>query len=92
MTHLLDQMEAAGLVSRNPDPDDRRLRQVSIAPKGRRELAKFARRLAEQDKRLPAALDPVEWVQFREMIDRVARAAQGDGPGTPADGPDCAGD
>jgi MarR family transcriptional regulator, lower aerobic nicotinate degradation pathway regulator len=38
MVSLIDQLESAGLARRRPHPDDRRARQVSITPKGRRLL------------------------------------------------------
>ena len=36
VTQLVTRLEAGGLVTRVPDPDDRRVRQVSITPAGRR--------------------------------------------------------
>jgi DNA-binding MarR family transcriptional regulator len=38
MVSLIDQLESAGLARRRPHPEDRRARQVSITPKGRRLL------------------------------------------------------
>jgi DNA-binding MarR family transcriptional regulator len=45
MVSLIDQLEGAGLARRRPHPQDRRARQVSITPKGRR-LLERARKLA----------------------------------------------
>jgi DNA-binding MarR family transcriptional regulator len=45
MVSLIDQHEAAGLAKRRPNPKDRRAREVSITPKGRR-LLQRARKLA----------------------------------------------
>lgn len=39
MTYLLDDLESAGLVSRQPDPSDRRSRRVVAAPHGHTVLA-----------------------------------------------------
>jgi DNA-binding MarR family transcriptional regulator len=36
VTQLVTRLEAGGLVTRVPDPDDRRVKQVSITPAGRR--------------------------------------------------------
>ena len=36
VTQLIDRLEARGLVSRTPDPADRRTRQVTITPAGQR--------------------------------------------------------
>jgi DNA-binding MarR family transcriptional regulator len=45
MVSLIDELEGAGLAKRRPHPQDRRARQVSITPKGRR-LLQRARKLA----------------------------------------------
>jgi len=45
MVSLIDQLEGAGLAKRRPHPKDRRAREVSITPKGRR-LLERGRKLA----------------------------------------------
>jgi len=45
MVALIDKLESEGLAKRRPDPRDRRARQVSITPKGRR-LLERARKMA----------------------------------------------
>jgi DNA-binding MarR family transcriptional regulator len=47
MVSLIDELESAGLARRRPHPTDRRAREVSITPKGRR-LLERARRMAFQ--------------------------------------------
>ena len=47
MVSLIDELEREGLARRRPHPDDRRARQVSITPKGRRRLEQ-ARKLASE--------------------------------------------
>jgi len=47
MVSLIDELEAAGLAKRRPHPADRRAREVTITPKGRR-LLERARRMAIQ--------------------------------------------
>jgi DNA-binding MarR family transcriptional regulator len=47
MVSLIDELESAGLAKRRPDPTDRRAREVTITPKGRRLLDR-ARRMATQ--------------------------------------------
>lgn len=47
MVSLIDELEREGLAKRRPHPDDRRARQVSITPKGRRRLEQ-ARKLASE--------------------------------------------
>jgi DNA-binding MarR family transcriptional regulator len=45
LVSLIDELESAGLAKRRPHPQDRRARQVSITPKGRR-LLQRARKMA----------------------------------------------
>ncbi|GAA5193626.1 hypothetical protein GCM10023322_56090 [Rugosimonospora acidiphila] len=85
MTYLLDELEAAGLVERRPDPSDRRVRQVLITDSGSAALTEYSGRVREEQRRLLAPLDALEAAAFTSMITRVARAAQ-DGTGTDAGG------
>jgi DNA-binding MarR family transcriptional regulator len=43
MTNLVGRLEARGLVSRGPDPDDRRAVRVALTDEGARRLAEVAR-------------------------------------------------
>jgi DNA-binding MarR family transcriptional regulator len=46
LSRILDRLEAGGLIERHPDPSDRRVRILRLAPAGRRKLAQ-ARTLSE---------------------------------------------
>ena len=46
-TRLIDRAEAAGLVERQPDPDDRRARQIVLTDEGERVALSFAPLLLE---------------------------------------------
>jgi DNA-binding MarR family transcriptional regulator len=74
MTYLVDDMEAAGLVLRRPDPADRRRRQVVATPAGRTALAGARSALREVEDRLLGALDARENAQLRDLLARVARS------------------
>ena len=50
-TRLVDRMEAAGLVERTEDPDDRRGRLVRLTPKGERTTVEAARSHVENLRR-----------------------------------------
>jgi DNA-binding MarR family transcriptional regulator len=39
LSRILDRLEASGLIERHPDPSDRRVRILRLAPAGRRKLA-----------------------------------------------------
>lgn len=74
MTYLVDELEAAGLVTRRPHPADRRVRHVAVTALGRTALASARRALRTAEDELLAALAPVEAAQLRALLVRVARS------------------
>jgi len=76
MTYLLDDLEAAGLVARQPDPRDRRARLVGLTDAGRDAVTQARRKIAEAEHFVLADLDDSEAVQFRTLLTRIARTAQ----------------
>ncbi len=75
MTYLLDDLEAAGLLTRQPDPVDRRARRVLITEKGTQALNAARERLSAAEAQLLADLDPAEQQQLRMLLERVAQTA-----------------
>lgn len=80
MTHLLDSLQSAQLITREQDPHDRRARQVMITRKGAKLLADIDRRLARAEADLLAPLDPDEQAAFRALLRRVATHADATDP------------
>lgn len=80
MVSLIDGLENAGLAERRPHPKDRRAREVTLTPKGRR-VAKRARDLAfdVEDEVLRGLTAP----QRRELINLMRRALEGAPPQSP---------
>ncbi len=78
MTYLLDDLEAHELVTRRPDPRDRRVRQVLITDTGRARLDRVRQSLVAAEARLLADLDHQDAQQLRTLLARVAQAAQRD--------------
>lgn len=76
MTYLLDELEGAGLVTRRPDPADRRARQVTITAAGTVALEEFGRRLDEAEEKVLAPLNAAERKTLRELLGRAANSAQ----------------
>ncbi|MGY5051629.1 MarR family winged helix-turn-helix transcriptional regulator [Streptomyces sp. 900105755] len=76
MTYLLDDLEAHNLVTRTPDPRDRRARQVLITDTGRARLAQVRESLGAAEALLLADLDPTDTEQLRTLLARVAQTAQ----------------
>ncbi|MGW5047582.1 MarR family winged helix-turn-helix transcriptional regulator [Streptomyces griseoluteus] len=78
MTYLLDDLEAHDLVTRKPDPRDRRARQVLITDTGRARLAQVRESLGAAEARLLTDLDPKDTEHLRTLLARVAQTAQRD--------------
>ncbi|WP_438492883.1 MarR family winged helix-turn-helix transcriptional regulator [Streptomyces asiaticus] len=76
MTYLLDDLEAHELITRRPDPRDRRVRQVLLADTGRTRLKQVRRGLAAAEARLLTDLGDQDAEQLRTLLARVAQTAQ----------------
>jgi DNA-binding MarR family transcriptional regulator len=76
MTHLVDDLEQAGMVTRRPDPRDRRARQVVITAGGARALAQARAQVTAAEAHLLAGLSAEESAVLRGLMERVARHAQ----------------
>ena len=72
MTYLLDELEGAGLVARQPDPADRRVRRITLTEDGRARLCALERALRAAEERLLEPLDADERVTLRALLLRVA--------------------
>lgn len=72
MTHLLDDLEGAGLVERRADPTDRRARRIVATPAGGALLDALDRRLADVEETVLRALDPDERRTLRGLLAKVA--------------------
>ncbi len=72
MTYLLDDLEKAGLVQRQPDPADRRARLISPTEQGRDLACELERRLQEREDSVLGSLDDGERMIFRMLLRRVA--------------------
>jgi DNA-binding MarR family transcriptional regulator len=72
MTYLLDDLEAAKLVERQPDPADRRSRRVVATEHGRDVLADLDARFHRAEQHLLASLDPEDQAAFRTLLRDLA--------------------
>jgi DNA-binding MarR family transcriptional regulator len=72
MTYLLDDLESAGLVSRQPDPSDRRSRRVVATPHGAAVLADLDTRFRHAEQHLLAGLAPDAQAAFRILLRDLA--------------------
>ena len=72
MTYLLDDLEKAGLVERQPDPSDRRARLIAATEKGREALCDLERRLQLAEEEVLGSLEEGERTVFRALLARLA--------------------
>jgi len=68
---LLNELEAAELVSRRRDPDDRRRHIVELSSAGSRRLAEAERRVEQAEQRLLAGLTLSERGQFAQVLGMI---------------------
>jgi DNA-binding MarR family transcriptional regulator len=74
MTYLVDDLEKAGLVTRRPDPADRRARQVVLTAKGAKAYAAASERVAQVERAVLGTLSDADAAVFRQLLVRVAAA------------------
>ena len=75
MTYLLDDLEAADLVTRRPDPDDRRSRRIAATAHGCDVLADLQTRFGHAERRLLAGLAADDRPVFRALLRELAAHA-----------------
>lgn len=87
---VLDDLQAAGLITREPDPGDRRARLLSITPAGSERRRTVQRDIQRNENRLLAELPLAErkaFLRAAELLSaRPLALLLGDVPGEPADG------
>lgn len=79
ITGIVDRLEERGLVERQTDPDDRRVKQLLITPEGRAALERLRLNLVA-DNPLVANLDAAERRVFRDLLRKLV-GAETSGPG-----------
>ena len=86
MTYLLDDLEAAGLIERRPDPADRRARRVVATQKGSELLTSLNDRLRAAEAHLLAPLGADARDSFRAQVRLLATQLDAvDPPDSPCD-------
>ena len=82
MTYLLDDLEKAGLVTRRPDPADRRARQVLLTKQGTTTFETAARRIEHVERAVLGGLSDADAALFRELLMKVVLAGPVDTSGS----------
>jgi DNA-binding MarR family transcriptional regulator len=75
MTYLIDDLEAAGLVERRPDPSDRRNRRIVATERGQALWPELEKRLQRAEEYVLGPLDESERKTFRALLNRLAARA-----------------
>ncbi|ARH94055.1 MULTISPECIES: MarR family winged helix-turn-helix transcriptional regulator [Streptomyces] len=76
MVALVNDLQRDGLVTRTPDPTDRRKNAIGISADGRRRLRRTQQLGDEANAELTAALTPAEREQLIALLTRVALPGQ----------------
>jgi DNA-binding MarR family transcriptional regulator len=86
MTYLLDDLEAARLIERRPDPADRRARRIVATEQGNELLSSLNDRLRAAEARLLAPLGAEKREAFRAQVRMLATQLDAiDQPESPCD-------
>lgn len=71
LTHHLDVMESAGLVTRRRDPANRRVHLVELTPAGDAAFLRLRDAVSDFDQRLRGGFTQPEIAQIEELLDRL---------------------
>lgn len=69
---LLDELETAGLITRRPDPSDRRAKLVALTPEGERRHAAIRTAIRAMEDDVLAGLDAAARRQLRSSLKHLA--------------------
>ncbi len=75
-TVLVRKLEAEGLVSETPSPDDRRNKLLSLTPKGAKYNTIMQELSAELQEKFYQGFDQSEIIQFGEFLERIVHNFQ----------------
>ena len=78
LTHHLDGLERAGLVTRERDPGNRRVQRVALTEAGEQLFVRLRRSAAAFDGRLRAGLDDEDVAQLRRLLAQLVENSQPD--------------
>ncbi|MCX5658615.1 MAG: MarR family transcriptional regulator [Planctomycetota bacterium] len=72
VTTLIDRLERIGLVSRRPDREDQRAKQVALTPAGRELVARVLVKHPAEIRGIMGCLSEPEQREFQRLMERVA--------------------
>lgn len=71
---LLDGLEAEGLLTREPDPGDRRAKIIALTDAGRKRYEAARRDIRRMERRLLADVEPADAARLRELLALLSNA------------------
>jgi DNA-binding MarR family transcriptional regulator len=74
MQRIVANLQAAGLIERDPHPELGRVLEVRLSDRGRGVLMECHRRVHDVESRMVADLSPLEQRQLAELLERCTRA------------------
>jgi DNA-binding MarR family transcriptional regulator len=74
ITQIVDELEAAGVVTREPDPQDGRAKRVVYTAEGRAQFGESRARIAAIEDRWRAQLGDDRWADLRAALIELTRA------------------
>jgi MarR family transcriptional regulator for hemolysin len=83
LTHHLNAMEAAGLVTRHRDPDNRRIHVVELTDAGEAAFLRLREAATAFDRRLRRGLSADEVSTLEDVLNRLAANVAGNEEGAP---------
>jgi MarR family transcriptional regulator for hemolysin len=78
LTHHLDTLERAGLVTREREDANRRVQRITVTESGEHLFLRLRRAAASFDGRLRAGLDDADVAELRRLLGQLAENAQPD--------------
>lgn len=75
LNHLLGQLEQRGYISRDPDPDDRRSKRISLTARGTKAGIVIREAVAEMEDAWARRLGPERFAQLRTLLQELDRPA-----------------
>ncbi|HEY7136917.1 MAG TPA: MarR family transcriptional regulator [Acidimicrobiia bacterium] len=82
VTYHLDRLEAAGLVTRQRDPGDRRVWRAELTDAGRETFRRMKHGALAFETALRAGLDDAELAHFFDVLERLTKNAEAFDPGS----------
>jgi DNA-binding MarR family transcriptional regulator len=81
---IIDQLEERGLLTRRPDPDDRRRHSIAFTPKGKEAMRRLRRAGDIAERELLSTLSQSEREQLHVLLLKVSAASAGTSADTDA--------